>query len=291
MSTQDAGLRSRSPLPLTSAAMTTFSTEVFDNAVVPSSLDPIVPILRVATEIESERPRVAYLCRYYAFEKSYSLDPTSSGRGVRQFKTALLQRLERDYESSRIETTDAQEIVSYYQQYYEQYVRAPDRGEQADRAQLGKAYQTAGVLFEVLSNVCRSEEIVPEITAAAKDVQEKMESYASYNILPLDAAGASESIMQLEEVKAAVAALRNTHGLNWQGAFESQRLEAGDLDILDWLRAMFGFQRDNVRNQREHLILLLANNHIRLHTNPEPLNNVFAKFSALPYLVTYWLLN
>ncbi|KAI4992199.1 hypothetical protein ZWY2020_046691 [Hordeum vulgare] len=36
--------------------------EVFDNKVVPSSLRSIAPILRVAAEIDPERPRVAYLC-------------------------------------------------------------------------------------------------------------------------------------------------------------------------------------------------------------------------------------
>ncbi|XP_031263321.1 callose synthase 5 isoform X2 [Pistacia vera] len=266
--------------PSRSAAMTTFSTEVFDNEVVPSSLGSIAPILRIATDVESERPRVAYLCRFYAFEKAHRLDPSSSGRGVRQFKTALLQRLERDNASSlasRVKKTDAREIESYYQQYYEHYVRSLDQGEQADRAQLGKAYQTAGVLFEVLCAVNKTEkveEVAPEIIAAAKDVQEKKEIYAPYNILPLDAAGASQSLMQLEEVKAAVSALWNTRGLNWPLSFEPQRQKAGDLDLLDWLRAMFGFQKDNVRNQREHLILLLANNHIRLHPKPEPLNKL-----------------
>ncbi|KAM3708622.1 hypothetical protein ACB098_02G111600 [Castanea mollissima] len=266
--------------PSRSAAMTTFSTEVFDNEVVPSSLASIAPILRVATEIETERPRVAYLCRFYAFEKAHRLDPSSSGRGVRQFKTGLLQRLERDNASSlasRVKKTDAREIESFYQQYYEHYVRALDQGEQADRAQLGKAYQTAGVLFEVLCAVNKTEkveEVAPEIIAAARDVQEKTEIYAPYNILPLDSAGASQSIMQLEEVKAAVAALWNTRGLSWPSAFEQHRQKAGDLDLLDWLRAMFGFQRDNVRNQRENLILLLANAHIRLHPKPEPLNKL-----------------
>uniref|UniRef100_A0A0E0A5W7 1,3-beta-glucan synthase n=1 Tax=Oryza glumipatula TaxID=40148 RepID=A0A0E0A5W7_9ORYZ len=262
MSGQQVGLNRRGSR---SAAMATFSMEVFDNEVVPSTLSSIAPILRVAAEIEPERPRVAYLCRFYAFEKAHRLDQNSVGRGVRQFKTALLQRLEKDNSPSlakRVKKTDAREIESFYQQYYENYVRALDKGEQADRAQLGKAYQTAGVLFEVLCAVNKNEkveEVNPEIVRLHRDVQEKKDIYTPFNILPLDAASASQSIMQMEEIKAAVAALRNTRGLTWPSTFEPERQKGGDLDLLDWLRAMFGFQRDSVRNQREHLILLLAN--------------------------------
>ncbi|KAG5058430.1 hypothetical protein JHK86_013426 [Glycine max] len=189
--------------------------------------------------------------RFYAFEKAHRLDQSSSGRGVRQFKTMLLQRLERDNPTSlasRAKKTDAREIQSYYQQYYEHYVRTLDQADQADRAQLSKAYQTAGVLFEVLCAVNKTEkveEVAPEIIAAARDVQEKTEIYTPYNILPLDAAGASVPVMQFEEIKAAVSALWNTRGLNWPNSFEQQRQKTGDLDMLDWLRAMFGFQLDD----------------------------------------------
>ncbi|KAG2328799.1 hypothetical protein Bca52824_011527 [Brassica carinata] len=275
----DSGPQGLMRRPSRSAA-TTMSIEVFDHEVVPASLGTIAPILRVAAEIEHERPRVAYLCRFYAFEKAHRLDPSSSGRGVRQFKTLLFQRLERDNASSlasRVKKTDGREVESYYQQYYEHYVRALDQGDQADRAQLGKAYQTAGVLFEVLMAVNKSEKVeavAPEIIAAARDVQEKNEIYAPYNILPLDSAGASQSAMQLEEVKAAVAALGNTRGLNWPSGFEQHKKKSGNLDLLDWLRAMFGFQANNVRNQREHLVCLLADNHIRLTPRPEPLNKL-----------------
>ncbi|XP_038879408.1 callose synthase 3 [Benincasa hispida] len=238
---------------------------VFDSEVVPSSLKEIAPILRVANEVESSNPRVAYLCRFYAFEKAHRLDPTSSGRGVRQFKTALLQRLERENDPTlmgRVKKSDAREMQSFYQHYYKKYIQAlQSAADKADRAQLTKAYQTANVLFEVLKavNMTQSIEVDREILEAQDKVAQKTQIFLPYNILPLDPDSANQTIMRYHEIQAAVIALRNTRGLLWP---TDHKRKDGE-DILDWLQAMFGFQEGNVANQREHLILLLANVHIR----------------------------
>uniref|UniRef100_A0AAU6MVC4 1,3-beta-glucan synthase n=1 Tax=Paeonia lactiflora TaxID=35924 RepID=A0AAU6MVC4_PAELC len=245
---------------------------IFDSEVVPSSLVEIAPILRVANEVESSNPRVAYLCRFYAFEKAHRLDPTSSGRGVRQFKTALLQRLERENDPTlmgRVKKSDAREMQSFYQHYYKKYIQAlQNAADKADRAQLTKAYQTANVLFEVLKavNQTQSMEVDREILEAHDKVAEKTEIYLPYNILPLDPDSANiQAIMKYPEIQAAVLALRNTRGLPWPKDYKKKK----DEDILDWLQAMFGFQKDSVANQREHLILLLANVHIRQFPKPD----------------------
>ncbi|CAA7399579.1 unnamed protein product [Spirodela intermedia] len=239
---------------------------IFDSEVVPSSLSDIAPILRVANDVESGNPRVAYLCRFYAFEKAHKLDPTSSGRGVRQFKTALLQRLERENDPTlkeRVKQSDAREIQTFYFDYYKKYIQAlQNAADKADRAQLTKAYQTATVLFDVLKAVSSTQslEVGVEISEIHSKVEEKTKLYVPYNILPLDPDSANQAIMQHPEIQAAVLALRNIRGLPWP----KDHVKKVDEDILDWLRAMFGFQKDNVANQREHLILLLANVHIRL---------------------------
>ncbi|KAL9407347.1 hypothetical protein Peur_004319 [Populus x canadensis] len=244
---------------------------IFDSEVVPSSLVEIAPILRVANEVESSNPRVAYLCRFYAFEKAHRLDPTSSGRGVRQFKTALLQRLERENDPTlmgRVKKSDAREMQSFYQHYYKKYIQAlHNAADKADRAQLTKAYQTANVLFEVLKavNTTQSIEVDREILEAQDKVAEKTQIYLPYNILPLDPDSANQAIMRYPEIQAAVVALRNTRGLPWPKDYKKKN----DEDVLDWLQAMFGFQKDNVANQREHLILLLANVHIRQFPKPD----------------------
>ncbi|KAK6144005.1 hypothetical protein DH2020_020825 [Rehmannia glutinosa] len=267
---------------------------VFDSEVVPSSLVEIAPILRVANEVEPSNPRVAYLwsilmiqndvvddwiywavsitlSRFYAFEKAHRLDPTSSGRGVRQFKTALLQRLERENDPTlmgRVKKSDAREMQSFYQHYYKKYIQAlQNAADKADRAQLTKAYQTANVLFEVLKavNQTQSVEVDREVLETHDKVAEKTEIYVPYNILPLDPDSANQAIMKYPEIQAAVHALRNTRGLPWPKDYKKKK----DEDILDWLQSMFGFQKDNVANQREHLILLLANVHIRQFPKPD----------------------
>ncbi|KAL5206999.1 hypothetical protein ABZP36_031434 [Zizania latifolia] len=244
---------------------------IFDSEVVPSSLVEIAPILRVANEVEASNPRVAYLCRFYAFEKAHRLDPTSSGRGVRQFKTALLQRLERENDPTlkgRVKQSDAREMQSFYQHYYKKYIQAlQNAADKADRAQLTKAYQTAAVLFEVLKavNVSQKIEVDQAILETHNQVEEKKKLYLPYNILPLDPDSANQAIMRYPEIQAAFHALRNTRGLPWPKDHEKK----SDTDLLGWLQAMFGFQKDNVSNQREHLILLLANVHIRQIPKPD----------------------
>ncbi|KAF7847605.1 hypothetical protein BT93_L2796 [Corymbia citriodora subsp. variegata] len=111
----------------------------------------------------------------------------------------------------------------------------------------------------------QSMEVDREILEAQDKVAEKTQIYVPYNILPLDPDSANQAIMKYPEIQAAVVALRNTRGLPWPKDHKKKK----DDDILDWLQAMFGFQKDNVANQREHLILLLANVHIRRFPKPD----------------------
>ncbi|CAI5957562.1 unnamed protein product [Closterium sp. NIES-64] len=268
--------------PLTAIAINaTYLCVLFSGAfeMVPPTLSEIEPYLRAANEIESQRPRVAYLCRFSAFEKAHRLDPTCKGRGVRQFKTALLERLERDNPitlEKRQRSSDAREIASFYQQYYQNYVKAMDDAENVDRAELARAYQTAGVLFEVLCAINQTEksELAPEVMEAGQRVVERKAEYVAFNILPLDPSSAKQPIMQLPEVVAAMGGVTNVSGLPilWEVP-PGQKLK--QFDSLDWLRFVFAFQKDNVRNQREHLVLLLANAHISLKSpRPEPLEEL-----------------
>ncbi|KAH9770736.1 callose synthase 7 [Citrus sinensis] len=233
-----------------------------DSELVPSSLAAIAPILRVANEIEKDNPRVAYLCRFHAFEKAHRMDPSSSGRGVRQFKTYLLHKLEKEEEETKpqLARNDPKEIMAYYQNFYNEKIK---EGQYAKKPEeMAKILQIASVLYDVLKTVVPPEKVDDQTHRYAEDVQRKREQYEHYNILPLNAVGAKAAIMELPEIKAALRALRNVQNLSMPSVttnaphdLPEERNKSG-FDILDWLSSVFGFQR-------EHLILLLANMDVR----------------------------
>ncbi|WJX22282.1 Callose synthase 11 [Trifolium repens] len=85
-----------------------------------------------------------------------------------------------------------------------------------------------------------------------------------FNIIPVHDLLTDHPSLRYPEVRAAAAALRTV------GDLPKHRFMAWqpDMDLLDWLRLLFGFQNDNARNQREHLVLHLANAQMRLEPPP-----------------------
>ncbi|KAL8512379.1 hypothetical protein ACS0TY_018750 [Phlomoides rotata] len=239
--------------------------EPFDSEKLPVTLvSEIQRFLRVANLIEIDEPRVAYLCRFHAFEVAHNLDRNSCGRGVRQFKTSLLQRLEQDEDLTiikRKEKSDLRELRRVYRQYKDYIIKHGADYTLENREKLMKARAVASVLFEVLNTVTSA----AGSQALADPDQSRSEFYVPYNILPLDQGGVHHAIMQLPEIKIAIAAIRNARGLP---LLEDFKRRMPHMDLLDWLQFSFGFQKGNVANQREHLILLLANSHIR-HTHKQ----------------------
>ncbi|XP_072994078.1 callose synthase 7-like [Typha latifolia] len=247
-----------------------------DSELVPSSLASIVPILRVANEIEPNNSRVAYLCRFHAFEKAHNLDPNSTGRGVRQFKTYLLHRLEKEEVETKpmLAKGDAREIQKFYKWYHENFVQ--EGAAKRKPEEIAKHYQIASVLYDVLKAVVPPEKVEEEVSRYARDVERKKVHFRTYNILPLHVHGTPPPIMELPEIKAAVNALRQIDNLpiprirstdhppqKVDGSFLAEEGDESIRDLLDWLCFAFGFQKGNVDNQREHLILLLANIDVR----------------------------
>ncbi|RWR97510.1 Glycosyl transferase [Cinnamomum micranthum f. kanehirae] len=85
-----------------------------------------------------------------------------------------------------------------------------------------------------------------------------------YNIIPIHDRLTDHPALLRVEVRAAIYALyavgdlRKPPFVPWNAGY----------DILDWLGFFFGFQKDNVRNQREHLVLLLSNDQMRQPVTP-----------------------
>jgi callose synthase len=209
------------------------------------------------------------------------MDRNSTGRGVRQFKTSLLQRLELDEEFTvrrRKEKSDVRELKRVYHAYKEYIIRhgAAFNLDNSQREKLINARRIASVLYEVLKTVTSG--AGPQAIADRESIRAKSEFYVPYNILPLDKGGVHQAIMHLPEIKAAVAIVRNTRGLPPPEEFQRHQ---PFLDLFEFLQYAFGFQNGNVANQREHLILLLSNTIIRQPQKQSSAPKVLYYFDSL----------
>ncbi|KAL0406379.1 UNVERIFIED_CONTAM: Callose synthase 12 [Sesamum latifolium] len=91
-----------------------------------------------------------------------------------------------------------------------------------------------------------------------------------YNIIPIHNLLADHPSLRFPEVRAAAAALRAVGDLR-RPPFSTWKPH---YDLLDWLALFFGFQESNVRNQREHLVLHLANAQMRLSPPPDNIDTL-----------------
>ena len=94
-------------------------------------------------------------------------------------------------------------------------------------------------------------------------------SQFSFSCLPFsvmevgECSGSKEPEAELEELRAAAALIVDAAPPK---GFWPPHANAAIGDCLDFLGVHFGFQKDNVRNQREHVVFLLANSQSRLST-------------------------
>lgn len=267
---------------------------------VPSSLAnnrDIDAILRAADEIQDEDPNISRILCEHAYSLAQNLDPNSEGRGVLQFKTGLMsvikQKLAKKEGGSIDRSQDIARLQEFYKLYRERHKVDKLREDEMKLRESGvfsgnlgelerktvkrkRAFATLKVLGTVLEELTK--EVSPEDAEALipEELKRVMESDAamsedliSYNIIPLDAPTLTNAIISLPEVRAAVSSLNYFSDLpKLPGDFPIPSTR--NADMFDFLHYVFGFQKDNVSNQREHVVHLLANEQSRLRNLDEP---------------------
>ncbi|ESR59154.1 hypothetical protein CICLE_v100145301mg, partial [Citrus x clementina] len=252
---------------------------------VPSSLAnnrDIDAILRAADEIQEEDPNVSRILCEHAYSLAQNLDPNSEGRGVLQFKTGLMSVIKQKLAKREVGTIDRSQDITRLQEFYKRYreknnvdkLREEEmllRESVVFSGRLGelerktvkrkRVFATLKVLGMVL------EQLTQEIPAELKQVIDSdaamTDDLVAYNIVPLDAPTVANAIVSFPEVQAAVSALKYFGDLP-RLPEDFPIPPSRNIDMLDFLHFVFGFQKDNVSNQREHIVLLLANEQSRL---------------------------
>lgn len=262
---------------------------------VPSSLEnnrDIDAILRAADEIQDEDPSVSRILCEHAYSLAQNLDPNSEGRGVLQFKTGLMSVIKQKLAKREGGIIDRSQDIARLQEFYKQYREKNDVDKlREEEMKLRESATFSGNLGELERKTVKRkrvfgtlkvlgmvlEQLTKEIPEELKQVIESdaamTEDLIAYNIIPLDAPTVSSAILSFPEVKAAVSALNYFRGLprlpaDLPADFSVPATRSPDM--LDFLHYVFGFQKDNVSNQREHIVLLLVNEQSRLRIPEEP---------------------
>ncbi|XP_020675367.1 callose synthase 10 isoform X2 [Dendrobium catenatum] len=266
-------------------------------------------ILQAADEIEDVDPNVARILCEQAYSMSQDLDPNSEGRGVLQFKTGLMSVIKQKLAKKDGTTFNRQHDIEHLWKFYLNYKRRYQvediqkeqqklresrifTGEMEARVlELRRAYSTLRALIDVLEFLVgdkvtdgTSRLIMEEVKRIKKSDAALGEDLTPYNIVPLDSPSVTNAIGFFFEVKAAISAIGYSSDLpRIPAEFKAAVLRS--MDMFDLLEFVFGFQRDNVRNQRENVVLTIANAQSRLGlpTDVEPkidekaINEVFLK--------------
>ncbi|KAJ9153386.1 hypothetical protein P3X46_026831 [Hevea brasiliensis] len=257
---------------------------------VPSSLAnnrDIDAILRAADEIQDEDPNVSRILCEHAYSLAQNLDPNSEGRGVLQFKTGLMSVIKQKLAKRDGGVIDRSQDIARLQEFYKLYREKNNvdklREEEIKLRESGtfsgnlgelerktvkrkRVFATLKVLGSVLEQLTK--EIPEELKRLIESDAAMTEDLVAYNIIPLDASTITNAIVAFPEVQAAAKALKYFPGLpNLPVDFPVPATR--NADMLDFLQFVFGFQKDNVSNQREHIVHLLANEQSRLRIPDE----------------------
>ncbi|KAH7543621.1 hypothetical protein FEM48_Zijuj02G0203200 [Ziziphus jujuba var. spinosa] len=254
-------------------------------AFVPSSLAnnrDIDEILRAADEIQDEDPNVSRILCEHAYSLAQNLDPNSEGRGVLQFKTGLMSVIKQKLAKREVGMIDRSQDIARLQEFYKLYREQNDVDKlREEEMKLRESAAFSGILGElerktvkrkrvfatlkVLGTVLQqlTQEIPEELKRVMESDAAMIEDLIAYNIIPLDGPSKTNAIGSFPEVQGAILALKYFSGLPKLPSDFSIPVTR-QADMLDFLHYIFGFQKDNVSNQREHIVHLLANEQSQL---------------------------
>ncbi|KAM0935660.1 putative 1,3-beta-glucan synthase [Dioscorea sansibarensis] len=141
---------------------------------------------------------------------------------------------------------------------------------EARAVEMRKVYAILRTLIDVLEALVRDSAtdgigrlIMEEVKKMKKSDATLGGELTPYNIVPLDAPSFGNAIGFFPEVKAAISAISYTSEFP-RPPVNFNVPQFRKFDMFDLLEYVFGFQKDNVRNQRENVVLALANAQSRL---------------------------